>query len=187
MLQYSMERICAAIGDNRTFRSPLYCKLGAKYSAHHPITLCGLWSRTYTKYLQLLIVRPQYSTEPDCAATTDMPTFGCAIYCNLGAEYSAPPPVYTMCTVVPDIYKVFTAPHSQATIFNWTWLRSYYRYADIWMRDILQPGCWIWRTTASLHNVYCGPGHIESIYSSPYSGRNIQLNVSALLMEIWRQ
>jgi hypothetical protein len=81
-------------------------------------TLCGLWSCTYTKYLQLLIVRPQYSTEPDCAATTDMPTFGCALYCNLGGEYSAPSPVYAMCTVVPDIYKVFTAPHIQAAIFN---------------------------------------------------------------------
>jgi hypothetical protein len=57
MLQYSMGRICAAIGDNRTFPTPLYCKLGAKYSAHHPVTLCGLWSRTYTKYLQLLVVQ----------------------------------------------------------------------------------------------------------------------------------
>jgi hypothetical protein len=37
MLQYSMKRICAAIGDNRTFGSPLYCKLGAKYSAHNPV------------------------------------------------------------------------------------------------------------------------------------------------------
>jgi hypothetical protein len=99
MLQYSMERICAAIGDYRTFRSPLYCKLGAKYSAHLPVTLCGLWSRTYTKYLQLLIVRLQYSTEPDCAATTDMPTFGCALYCNIGAIYSALPPVYFTWTV----------------------------------------------------------------------------------------
>jgi hypothetical protein len=36
-LQYSIERICAAIGDNRTLRCPLYCKFGAKYSAHHPV------------------------------------------------------------------------------------------------------------------------------------------------------
>jgi hypothetical protein len=36
-LQYSIERICAAIGDNRTLRCPLYCKFGAKYSAHPPV------------------------------------------------------------------------------------------------------------------------------------------------------
>jgi hypothetical protein len=92
-----------------------------------------------------------------------------------------------MWTVVTDIYKVFAAPHSQATIFNWISLRSYYRYANIWMRDILQSGCRIQRTTASLRNVYGGPGHKQSIYSSAYTGRNIHLNVSALLLEIWRQ
>jgi hypothetical protein len=36
-LQYSIECICAAIGDNRTLRCPLYCKFGAKYTAHHPV------------------------------------------------------------------------------------------------------------------------------------------------------
>jgi hypothetical protein len=56
-------------------------------------TQCSLWSLTYTKYLQLLIVRPQYSTEPDCAATRDMPSFACALYCNISAIYSAHPSV----------------------------------------------------------------------------------------------
>jgi hypothetical protein len=55
------------------------------------------------------------------------------------------------------------------------------------MRVILQSGCRIQRTTTSLHYVYCGPGHIRSIYSSAYSGHNIQLNLSALLLEIRRQ
>jgi hypothetical protein len=36
-LQYSIERICAAIRDNLTLRCPLYYKFGAKYSGHHPV------------------------------------------------------------------------------------------------------------------------------------------------------
>jgi hypothetical protein len=63
-------------------------------------TQCVLWSRTYTKYLQLLIVRPQYSTDPACAATREMPPFRCALYCNIGAIYIAHSPVYGLCTVV---------------------------------------------------------------------------------------
>jgi hypothetical protein len=45
----------------------------------------------------------------------------------------------------------------------------------------------IQRITSSLRNVNCGPGHIKCTYSSIYSGFNIQLNVSALLWEIYRQ
>jgi hypothetical protein len=55
------------------------------------------------------------------------------------------------------------------------------------MRVIPQSVCRIQRTTASLRNVYCGPGHKQSIYSSAYSVHNIQLNVSALLLEISRK
>jgi hypothetical protein len=56
-------------------------------------TLCVLWPHPYTKYLQLLIVSPQYSTESTCAAIGDMSTIQCALYCKLGAKYSAQPPV----------------------------------------------------------------------------------------------
>jgi hypothetical protein len=42
-------------------------------------------------------------------------------------------------------------------------------------------------TTFSLRNVNCDPGHIQFIYISAYSGFNIQLNVSALPLEIRRQ
>jgi hypothetical protein len=93
-------------------------------------TLCELWSRTYTMHLQLRIVMPQYSTEPDCAATRDMPSFGCALCCNIGAIYSAHPSVYALWTVVPAIYYVITAPHIQASIFKWTYLCRYWRYVD---------------------------------------------------------
>jgi hypothetical protein len=43
------------------------------------------------------------------------------------------------------------------------------------------------RTTSSLRNLNCGPGHVQCSYSSAYLGFNIQLNVSALLLEICRQ
>jgi hypothetical protein len=42
-------------------------------------------------------------------------------------------------------------------------------------------------TTSSLLNVDSGPGHIQCIYSSTYSGINIHLTVSVLLLEIYRQ
>jgi hypothetical protein len=59
-------------------------------------TLCVLWSRTYTTYLQLLILSPQYSTERICAAIGNIPKLRSALYCKLGAKYSAHPPVYAM-------------------------------------------------------------------------------------------
>jgi hypothetical protein len=89
-----------------------------------------------------------------------------------------------MWTVVPDIYNVFTAPHIQATIFNWTYLRCNWRYSDISMCAILQIWCQIQRTSSSLSCVIFGPGHIQCNYSSAYSGFNIRLNLSALLLEI---
>jgi hypothetical protein len=36
-LQYSSERICAAIVHITTIQCVLYCKLGARYSAHRPV------------------------------------------------------------------------------------------------------------------------------------------------------
>jgi hypothetical protein len=45
----------------------------------------------------------------------------------------------------------------------------------------------IQRTSSSLRYLHCGPGDIQCTYSSTYSGFNIQLNISALLLEICRQ
>jgi hypothetical protein len=96
MLQYSMERICAAIGDIRTFRSPLYCKLGAKYSAHHPVY--PMWTVVPDIYnvITARISRLQYSAVGNCAVIVDITTIQCALYCKLGAKYSAHPPVFFM-------------------------------------------------------------------------------------------
>jgi hypothetical protein len=51
-------------------------------------------------YLQLRIIRPQYSTERICAAIRDNRTFRCALHCKFGVKYSAHRPVYSVWTVV---------------------------------------------------------------------------------------
>jgi hypothetical protein len=138
-------------------------------------TLCELWSRPYTKCLQLHIFMPQYSAVGICAAIVDITTFQCALYCKPGVKYSSHPPVYAVWTMVTDIYKVFTASHIYASIFIWTYLRCYCTYDDNSKRVILQTWCQIQRTKPSLRCVNCGPCHIQSVYSSLYLCLNIQL------------
>jgi hypothetical protein len=137
-------------------------------------------------YLQLHIFRIHYSTERSCAAIGDISTVQCALHCKLSAKYSAQPPVYAIWTVVPSIYNVFTAPHSQASIVSWTYLRRYWRHVENSMCLILQTWYQIQRTSSTLHYLNCGAWHIHCKYSSAYSVFNIQLNVSALLLEIFR-
>jgi hypothetical protein len=92
-----------------------------------------------------------------------------------------------MWTVVPVIYNAFTAPHIQTSIFICTYLRCYCRYLENATRVILQTWCQMQRTSSSLRYMNWGPGHMQCNYSSAYSDFNIQLNVSALLMNISRQ
>jgi hypothetical protein len=101
-------------------------------------TLYELWSRTYTMNLQLLIFRLQYSTERISAAIGDLSGTQCALYCKLCAEYSAHRPDYAIWFVVPHIYNELTAPYIQAAIFDWTYLRWYWRYLDNSVFVILQ-------------------------------------------------
>jgi hypothetical protein len=86
----------------------------------------------------------------------------------------------------PNIYNVFTAQHIQASIFNWTYLRRYWRYLDNSMSVILQIWCQIQCTSSSFRFVNCADGRIQCIYSLAYSGFNILLNVPALLLDICR-
>jgi hypothetical protein len=58
------------------------------------------------------------------------------------------------------------------------------RQFTAWYTTNLVP---IQRVTSSLHNVNGGPGLIKWIYSYSNSGFIIQLNVCALLLEIYRQ
>jgi hypothetical protein len=110
-------------------------QFNARYSANlepntaHIVqfTLCELWSRTYTKYLQLRIFRLQNSAGRICAAIGDITTIQCALYCQFGVKYSAHRPVYAVWTVVPDKYNAITAPHIQASAFDWNYLRHYWR------------------------------------------------------------
>jgi hypothetical protein len=143
---------------------------------------CELWCPSHTKYLQLRIFRPQYSTARICAAIGGISTIQCALYCKRGAKYSVHPPVNAIWTVVPDIYNVITAPHIQASILNWTYLRWYRIYIDKQMCVILPTWWQTQRTSSSLRNVKCGHGHIQCSYSSAYLGFNIQLNVSPRLL-----
>jgi hypothetical protein len=110
--------------------APLLLEVSRRFNEHYTaylvaitahilqLLLCEQWCRTYTMYLQLRIFNPEYSTEHICAAVGDMPIFACVLYCKLGAKYSAHSPVYAMCTVVPDIYNTFTAPHIQTSMFT---------------------------------------------------------------------
>jgi hypothetical protein len=134
--------------------------------------------------LQFHVFRLQYSAVGICAAIVHITTIQCALYCKLVAKYSAHPPVYAMWTVVPAIYKVLTAPHIKSLIFNCRQLPCYWRYLDNSMRVILHSWCQIQRTSSGLRYVNCGSGHIQCNYSTAYSGFNIRLNLSALLLEI---
>jgi hypothetical protein len=59
-------------------------------------TLCELWSRTYTIYLQLRTFSLQYSSERICAAIGNISTIQCSLYCKHVAKYRAHPPVYAL-------------------------------------------------------------------------------------------
>jgi hypothetical protein len=167
--------------------SALLLEIPRQFNAHYtanlvsnrahglPFTLCELWCRTYTMFLQLRILRLQYSTEGICAATADISTMLRALNCKPGTKWSAHPPVYPMWTVVPDIYNVITAQRIQSSIFNCRYLRCYCRYLDNATRVKLQTRNQMKRTSASLRCVSCGLGYLRSIYSSAYLGFNIQL------------
>jgi hypothetical protein len=62
------------------------------YTAHIlQFTLCDLWSRPFTKYFQHRIFRLQYSAEGSSPVIVGISTIQSALYCNLGANYSALP------------------------------------------------------------------------------------------------
>jgi hypothetical protein len=185
--QYSAERICADIGDIPQINARYNANL-VPYIAHTlQFKLCERVVPRYTMQIQFRIIRLQFSTERICAAIGEMPTFRCALQCKLGAKYSANPPVYAIWTVVPNIYKAVTSPHIQSSIFNWMYLRCYWRYLDNSMSVILQSWCHIQPTSSSIRYVNCGPDHIQWNDSSAYSGFNMQVKVSALIFEIYRQ
>jgi hypothetical protein len=184
-IQVNVSALLLVISRQRNAR---YTASMVPNTAHiHQFTLCGLWSRTYTMYLQLCTFSLEYSAVGICSAIVHITTIQCALYRKLVAKYSALPPVYAMWTVVPAIYNTFTAPHNQTSMFIWTYLRCNWRYHDNSIVVILQTWYQIQRKSSTLRYLNSGPGHIHCKYSSAYSGFNIQLNVSALILEICRQ
>jgi hypothetical protein len=121
-----------------------------------------------------------------CSDIGDIPTYRGALCCKIDAEYSAYPPVYAMWTVVPFVYNEIIAPHIQDSIFNSTYLHCYRKYLDNSMRVIPHTWSQIQHKSLSLRYVNCGAGHIQCNYSSAYSVSNIQLNVSATILDIFR-
>jgi hypothetical protein len=99
------------LGICRQINTPYTANLVPNTAHSHQFKLSELSSRTYTMYLQLHIFRIQYSAERIFAVIGDITKTQCALYCKLGDNYSAHPPAFAMWTVVPAIYKVFTAPH----------------------------------------------------------------------------
>jgi hypothetical protein len=122
-LQYSTLGICAAIVQITTIQCVLYCKLGARYSAHRPVyavwnVVPDIYKVFAALYIYASIFSWRYLRYNFRHHMNSM-----RLYCKLGAKYSAHRPDYAIWTVVPAIYIVFTAPDSQAIIFNWTHLR----------------------------------------------------------------
>jgi hypothetical protein len=89
---------------------------------------------------------------------------------------------FTLCELWSRTYTIVTAPHIQPSIFIWTFLRCYWKYLDNSMLVILQTCFQIQSTSTSLRNATCGPGHIQSIFSTAYLGFNIQLKVAPQLL-----
>jgi hypothetical protein len=97
MLQYSAAGICCCYCRYHTQFNARYTANLVPNTAHiRQFTLCDLWCRTYTKYLQLRIFRLQYSTVGICADIVDITSTQCALYCKRGTKYSAHPPVYAI-------------------------------------------------------------------------------------------
>jgi hypothetical protein len=129
-LQYSTERICAPIGGISTIQWALHCKLDAKYSAHHPVyamwtVVPDVYNVVTARHIQAWIFNCRYlrcySRYLDNSMRVLLQPW-CQIQrtsCSLRYLYCA-----------PDIYNVITAWHVQASIFNCTYLRCYWRYLE---------------------------------------------------------
>jgi hypothetical protein len=212
MLQYSMGRICAAIGDIRTFRSPLYCILGAKYGAHHSV--CPMWTVVPDIYnvIAARIFRLQYSAVGNCAAIVDITTIQCALYCKLGAEYSARHPVYAMwtcgpaqiqcnnstaysgfniqqkvCALLLEIYRQFNAPYNAIFVPNTAHVLQI-TLCELWSRTYtMYLQLQICRIQYSAERISAVIGDISTIQCALYSkhGAKYSAHSSVSLSELW--
>jgi hypothetical protein len=181
-LQYSNERICTDIGDIPSIECAVSCKLDAKYSVP---PVCATW--TVVPDIYSAFTAPHIRTSIFIWTYLRWYWWYTVNSMRLILQTLCQIPVYAIWTVVPDIYSVITVPHIEASIFNWTYLHRYWRHVSNSIRLILQTLCQIRRTSSWLRYLNCGPGHKRCNYSSTYSGFNIQLDVSALQLEICRE
>jgi hypothetical protein len=149
-LQYSNQRIYAAIEDISTIQCSSYSKRCAKYSAYPSdyamwSVVPAIYSVISALHIQASIFKwtylRRYWTHVDNSASIVLQTW---------CQYKAQPSACAMWTVIPDIYNVNMVPHILASIFKWTYLRCYRGYIDYSICVILQIWCQIQRTTSSL-------------------------------------
>jgi hypothetical protein len=146
----------------------------------------NLRSRPYRMQLQFCIFKLQYSTKGFCAAIGDIATIQWALYCNRGAKYCACSPVYAVncrpghiqCNYC-YVYSGFNIQVIQSAL-----LLEISRYLDAPYTENL-----VSNTAHILHFTLweLWPRDIQCNNSSAYSGFNIQVKVSALILDIYRQ
>jgi hypothetical protein len=238
-VQYSSERICAAIGGISTIEWALNSKHAAKYSAHPPVyamwtvvpdiynvitaphiqTSIFNWTylRCYCRYLDnatrdILQTWSQMQRTssnlryvncgPEIYSAITVPHMQASIFNSMYLccywrylDNSMRITLQTWCQIQrrssnlryvncdPEVYNAITVPHMQASIFNWTYLRCYWRYLDNSMCVILQTWCHIQRTSSSLRCVNCGTAIYKvltapHIYASIFDGTYLRCNWS---------
>jgi hypothetical protein len=186
-LQYSSERICAAIVDITTIQCALYCKLSAKYSAHPPVY--AMWTLVPDIYNAF--------TAPHIQTSIFIWTYLLLLEISrqFNERYTAnfePNTAHILPFTLSELWSQLYTKYLQRRI-----LRLQYSsvgvcaaIADItWIQCALQ--CKL-GAKYSAHppvdaKVNCGTGHIQSSYRSAYLDFNIQLKVGPLLLEVSRQ
>lgn len=89
-----------------------------------------------------------------------------------------------MSTLVEVKSNVIEVLHVQPSIFDWPYLRCYWRYVYNYMCVILYISYQMQRTPAGLRYVHSGLCQIHCSWSFAYFGLNIQLHVSRFLFRI---
>jgi hypothetical protein len=165
-LQYSTERICAAIPAVSTIQCASYCKRGAKYSAHPPVYAvwtvvpdiysiitapniqASIFNWTYLRCYSRYIDNSMWvMLQPWCQmlrTSSSLRYLHCGpghIHCKYSSAYSGFNIQLNVAPLLLDICRLFSENYTANLV----------------------P---IQRTTSSLRSVICGPRHIQFIYSS---------------------
>jgi hypothetical protein len=116
-----------------------------------------------------------------------MSTIQCALYSAFVAKCSLNPPDYATSSLVPVKFNIVAVLLMQASILHWTCIRCDRWFIDKSTHVIYHVCCQIQRTMFGLHYVNYGPGQIQYNFISWYWGFSIQLNITPLLLVVYRQ